>query len=126
MAACDIMIKYQSSNYQFYYSVLHLNFFAFLHHWRSCTLFFSLSEKCQNIFNLCSLSQATVTLQVSYIPPPGMVPTFQPPPHPEAQHTPVELDTVTGQNTHVLLEDAKVSLPRFYFTNICLLRAASL
>ncbi|XP_043099944.1 dysferlin isoform X8 [Puntigrus tetrazona] len=38
---------------------------------------------------------ATVTLQVSYIPPPGMTPIFQPPPQPEAQHTPVELDTVT-------------------------------
>ncbi|XP_059384657.1 dysferlin-like isoform X9 [Carassius carassius] len=38
---------------------------------------------------------ATVTLQVSYIPPPGMAPIFQPPPQPEAQHTPVELDTVT-------------------------------
>uniref|UniRef100_A0A671MDC5 Dysferlin-like n=1 Tax=Sinocyclocheilus anshuiensis TaxID=1608454 RepID=A0A671MDC5_9TELE len=41
---------------------------------------------------------ATVTLQVSYIPPPGMAPIFQPPPQPEAQHTPVELDTVTGQS----------------------------
>ncbi|XP_072543801.1 dysferlin isoform X3 [Salminus brasiliensis] len=40
---------------------------------------------------------ATVTLQVSYIPPPGMAPIFQPPPQPEPQHssTPVELDTVT-------------------------------
>ncbi|XP_050970047.1 dysferlin isoform X11 [Labeo rohita] len=38
---------------------------------------------------------ATVTLQVSYIPPPGMAPIFQPPPQPEAVHTPVELDTVT-------------------------------
>lgn len=41
--------------------------------------------------------QATVTLQISYIPPPGMYPIFQPPPLPEATiHTPVELDTVTG------------------------------
>uniref|UniRef100_A0A673IZ38 Dysferlin-like n=1 Tax=Sinocyclocheilus rhinocerous TaxID=307959 RepID=A0A673IZ38_9TELE len=38
---------------------------------------------------------ATVNLQVSYIPPPGMAPIFQPHPQPEAQHTPVELDTVT-------------------------------
>ncbi|XP_066536467.1 dysferlin isoform X2 [Hoplias malabaricus] len=40
---------------------------------------------------------ATVTLQVSYIPPPGMVPVVQPPSLPEPQHssTPVELDTVT-------------------------------
>ncbi|XP_049338123.1 dysferlin isoform X2 [Astyanax mexicanus] len=40
---------------------------------------------------------ATVTLQVSYIPPPGMAPIFQPPPQPEPQHssTPIELDTVT-------------------------------
>uniref|UniRef100_A0A8C2K2P4 Dysferlin n=1 Tax=Cyprinus carpio TaxID=7962 RepID=A0A8C2K2P4_CYPCA len=38
---------------------------------------------------------ATVTLQISYIPPPGMAPIFQPPPQPEAQHNPVELDTVT-------------------------------
>ncbi|XP_037402227.1 dysferlin isoform X3 [Pygocentrus nattereri] len=40
---------------------------------------------------------ATVTLQVSYIPPPGMAPIFQPPPQPEPLHssTPVELDTVT-------------------------------
>uniref|UniRef100_A0A671NPU5 C2 domain-containing protein n=1 Tax=Sinocyclocheilus anshuiensis TaxID=1608454 RepID=A0A671NPU5_9TELE len=43
---------------------------------------------------------ATVTLQVSYIPPPGMAPIFQPPPQPEAQHTPVELDTVTGQSAN--------------------------
>uniref|UniRef100_A0A8B9K172 Dysferlin, limb girdle muscular dystrophy 2B (autosomal recessive) n=1 Tax=Astyanax mexicanus TaxID=7994 RepID=A0A8B9K172_ASTMX len=41
--------------------------------------------------------KATVTLQVSYIPPPGMAPIFQPPPQPEPQHssTPIELDTVT-------------------------------
>ncbi|XP_029931461.1 dysferlin isoform X2 [Myripristis murdjan] len=40
---------------------------------------------------------ATLTLQVSYIPPPGAAPIFQPPPQPEAlQHNPnVELDTVT-------------------------------
>ncbi|XP_030635858.1 dysferlin isoform X2 [Chanos chanos] len=38
---------------------------------------------------------ATVTLQISYTPPPGMAPVFQPPPQPEAVHTPVELDTVT-------------------------------
>uniref|UniRef100_A0A671MDE0 Dysferlin-like n=1 Tax=Sinocyclocheilus anshuiensis TaxID=1608454 RepID=A0A671MDE0_9TELE len=53
------------------------------------------------IFYLCSLFQATVTLQVSYIPPPGMAPIFQPPPQPEAQHTPVELDTVTGQSANI-------------------------
>ncbi|XP_076829494.1 dysferlin isoform X4 [Brachyhypopomus gauderio] len=38
---------------------------------------------------------ATVTLQVSYIPPPGMTPIMQPPPQPEVQHNPPELDTVT-------------------------------
>ncbi|XP_029108966.1 dysferlin isoform X4 [Scleropages formosus] len=38
---------------------------------------------------------ATLTLQVSYIPPPGMAPVFQPSAPPEAQHTPQELDTVT-------------------------------
>ncbi|KAL4660943.1 dysferlin [Arapaima gigas] len=38
---------------------------------------------------------ATLTLQVSYIPPPGMAPVFQPPAPPEAQHTPQEPDTVT-------------------------------
>ncbi|XP_058250619.1 dysferlin isoform X2 [Hemibagrus wyckioides] len=38
---------------------------------------------------------ATVTLQVSYIPPPGMAPIFQPPPQPETPHNTVELDTVT-------------------------------
>uniref|UniRef100_A0A8B9K0I1 Dysferlin, limb girdle muscular dystrophy 2B (autosomal recessive) n=1 Tax=Astyanax mexicanus TaxID=7994 RepID=A0A8B9K0I1_ASTMX len=45
--------------------------------------------------------QATVTLQVSYIPPPGMAPIFQPPPQPEPQHssTPIELDTVTGNDS---------------------------
>ncbi|KAA0723189.1 Dysferlin Dystrophy-associated fer-1-like protein [Triplophysa tibetana] len=42
-----------------------------------------------------NITGATVTLQVSYIPPPGMAPIFQPPPHPEAQHNLVELDTVT-------------------------------
>ncbi|XP_057205584.1 dysferlin isoform X4 [Triplophysa rosa] len=42
-----------------------------------------------------NITGATVTLQVSYIPPPGMAPIFQPPPQPEAQHPPVELDTVT-------------------------------
>ncbi|MCJ8731563.1 hypothetical protein PDJAM_G00200870 [Pangasius djambal] len=38
---------------------------------------------------------ATVTLQVSYIPPPGMAPIFQPPPQPETPHNTSELDTVT-------------------------------
>ncbi|TSL34631.1 Dysferlin [Bagarius yarrelli] len=38
---------------------------------------------------------ATVTLQVSYIPPPGMAPIFHPPPQPESSHNTVELDTVT-------------------------------
>ncbi|XP_056605421.1 dysferlin isoform X7 [Triplophysa dalaica] len=42
-----------------------------------------------------NITGATVTLQVSYLPPPGMAPIFQPPPQPEAQHNPVELDTVT-------------------------------
>ncbi|XP_077084356.1 dysferlin isoform X5 [Siphateles boraxobius] len=53
---------------------------------------------------------ATVTLQVSYIPPPGMVPIFQPPPHPEAQHTPVELDTVTVFSLDTLGEDDTESM----------------
>ncbi|XP_063757094.1 dysferlin isoform X2 [Eleginops maclovinus] len=41
---------------------------------------------------------ATLTLQVSYLPPPGAAPIFQLPPHPEAlpHHNPgVEMDTVT-------------------------------
>ncbi|KAI5609942.1 dysferlin isoform X9 [Silurus asotus] len=38
---------------------------------------------------------ATVTLQVSYIPPPGMAPIFQHPQLPETPHNTVELDTVT-------------------------------
>ncbi|XP_035375572.1 dysferlin isoform X3 [Electrophorus electricus] len=38
---------------------------------------------------------ATVTLQVSYIPPPGTTPIFTHTPQPETQHNPPELDTVT-------------------------------
>uniref|UniRef100_A0A8C2JZ49 Dysferlin n=1 Tax=Cyprinus carpio TaxID=7962 RepID=A0A8C2JZ49_CYPCA len=53
---------------------------------------------------------ATVTLQISYIPPPGMAPIFQPPPQPEAQHNPVELDTVTGQSFHSVFEDTESML----------------
>ncbi|XP_058637231.1 dysferlin isoform X11 [Onychostoma macrolepis] len=53
---------------------------------------------------------ATVTLQVSYIPPPGMAPIFQPPPQPEAQHTPVELDTVTVFSLDTMGEDDTESM----------------
>ncbi|KAM4611912.1 LOW QUALITY PROTEIN: dysferlin [Polymixia lowei] len=45
-----------------------------------------------------NITGATLSLQVSYIPPPGSAPIFQPPPQPEApQHNnpSVELDTVT-------------------------------
>ncbi|XP_028856711.1 dysferlin isoform X9 [Denticeps clupeoides] len=38
---------------------------------------------------------ATVTLQISYIPPPGMAPVFVPPLPQEPQHASVELDTMT-------------------------------
>ncbi|XP_073692733.1 dysferlin [Garra rufa] len=53
---------------------------------------------------------ATVTLQVSYIPPPGMAPIFQPPPQPEAVHTPVELDTVTVFSLDTMGEDDTESM----------------
>uniref|UniRef100_A0A4W4HLX6 C2 domain-containing protein n=1 Tax=Electrophorus electricus TaxID=8005 RepID=A0A4W4HLX6_ELEEL len=43
--------------------------------------------------------QATVTLQVSYIPPPGTTPIFTHTPQPETQHNPPELDTVTGNSS---------------------------
>ncbi|XP_031440448.1 dysferlin isoform X3 [Clupea harengus] len=53
---------------------------------------------------------ATVTLQVSYIPPPGMSPIFQPPPQPEAVHNPVELDTVTVFSMDTMGEDDTESM----------------
>ncbi|XP_073716069.1 dysferlin isoform X3 [Misgurnus anguillicaudatus] len=53
---------------------------------------------------------ATITLQVSYIPPPGVHPIFQPPPQPEAQHNPVELDTVTVFSMDTLGEDDTESM----------------
>ncbi|XP_062850252.1 dysferlin isoform X3 [Trichomycterus rosablanca] len=54
---------------------------------------------------------ATVTLQVSYIPPPGMAPFFQPPPQPEATiHTPVELDTVTVFSLDTMEEEDTESM----------------
>uniref|UniRef100_A0A672J593 Dysferlin, limb girdle muscular dystrophy 2B (autosomal recessive) n=1 Tax=Salarias fasciatus TaxID=181472 RepID=A0A672J593_SALFA len=43
--------------------------------------------------------QATLSLQISYLPPPGSAPVFQPPPHPETlphSNPNVELDTVTS------------------------------
>lgn len=52
------------------------------------------------------LIQATLTMQVSYIPPPGSVPTFQlPHPHePLPYGNPaVEMDTVTSNNLVVIL-----------------------
>lgn len=45
------------------------------------------------------MPQATLTLQVSYIPPPGSAPIFQPPHQPEVlphNNPSVELDTVTS------------------------------
>lgn len=51
---------------------------------------------------LCSCPiQATLTMQVSYIPPPGSAPIFQPshPPEPLPYSNPsVEMDTVTSKN----------------------------
>ncbi|XP_047438026.1 dysferlin isoform X1 [Mugil cephalus] len=56
---------------------------------------------------------ATLTLQVSYIPPPGSVPIFQPPHQPEALHhnnPSVELDTVTMISLDTLGEEDTESM----------------
>ncbi|XP_067379390.1 dysferlin isoform X11 [Channa argus] len=56
---------------------------------------------------------ATLTLQVSYIPPPGLAPVFQPPPQPEALHhnnPSVELDTVTVISLDTLGEEDTESM----------------
>ncbi|XP_078137887.1 LOW QUALITY PROTEIN: dysferlin [Centroberyx gerrardi] len=56
---------------------------------------------------------ATLTLQVSYIPPPGAAPIFQPPPQPEAlQHNNpgVELDTITMISLDTMGEDDTESM----------------
>ncbi|KAJ8392183.1 hypothetical protein AAFF_G00077510 [Aldrovandia affinis] len=53
---------------------------------------------------------ATVCLQISYFPPPGMAPIFQPPPQPEAQHTPLELDTVTVYSLDTMGEEDTESM----------------
>ncbi|XP_035282106.1 dysferlin isoform X7 [Anguilla anguilla] len=53
---------------------------------------------------------ATVCLQISYFPPPGMVPIFQPPPQPEPMHSPVELDTVTVYSIDTMGEDDTESM----------------
>ncbi|XP_060730490.1 dysferlin isoform X3 [Tachysurus vachellii] len=53
---------------------------------------------------------ATVTLQVSYIPPPGMAPIFLPPPQPETPHNTVELDTVTVFSLDTMGDDDTESM----------------
>ncbi|XP_034020743.1 dysferlin isoform X3 [Thalassophryne amazonica] len=55
---------------------------------------------------------ATLTLQISYLPPPGSAPVFQPPSQPEAlQHNPsVELDTVTMVSLDTLGEEDTESM----------------
>lgn len=56
---------------------------------------------------------ATLTLQVSYIPPPGAAPIFQPPPQPEAlphNNPSVELDTVTMISLDTLGEEDTESM----------------
>ncbi|XP_008293915.1 dysferlin isoform X1 [Stegastes partitus] len=56
---------------------------------------------------------ATLTLQVSYIPPPGSAPVFQPPPPPEAlphNNPSVELDTVTVISLDTLGEEDTESM----------------
>ncbi|KAM6949272.1 LOW QUALITY PROTEIN: dysferlin [Aplochiton taeniatus] len=55
---------------------------------------------------------ATLSLQVSYIPPPGAVPVYQPPPQPEAPfHNPnVELDTITMISMDTMGEDDTASM----------------
>ncbi|XP_069570882.1 dysferlin isoform X3 [Brachyistius frenatus] len=56
---------------------------------------------------------ATLTLQVSYLPPPGAAPIFQPPPPPEAlphNNPSVELDTVTMISLDTLGEEDTESM----------------
>ncbi|XP_056156157.1 dysferlin [Lampris incognitus] len=56
---------------------------------------------------------ATLSLQVSYIPPPGLAPVFQPPPQPEAlQHNNpnVELDTITMISVDTMGEEDTESM----------------
>uniref|UniRef100_A0A8C4H5S9 Dysferlin, limb girdle muscular dystrophy 2B (autosomal recessive) n=1 Tax=Dicentrarchus labrax TaxID=13489 RepID=A0A8C4H5S9_DICLA len=56
---------------------------------------------------------ATLTLQVSYVPPPGMAPVFQPPHQPEAlahNNPNVELDTVTLISQDTLGEEDTESM----------------
>lgn len=59
------------------------------------------------ITQLCSCSmQATLTMQVSYIPPPGSAPIFQPPHPPEPlpySNPSVEMDTVTSKKNLSLI-----------------------
>ncbi|XP_034146168.1 dysferlin isoform X4 [Esox lucius] len=60
---------------------------------------------------------ATLSLQVSYIPPPGMTPFFQPPPQPEAREKPVELDTVTVFSLDTMGEEDTESMLRMEQTD---------
>ncbi|KAJ8268835.1 hypothetical protein COCON_G00114420 [Conger conger] len=53
---------------------------------------------------------ATICLQISYFPPPGMAPMVQPPPLPEPPHTPLELDTVTVYSIDTLGEEDTESM----------------
>ncbi|KAJ8262602.1 hypothetical protein GJAV_G00168250 [Gymnothorax javanicus] len=53
---------------------------------------------------------ATICLQISYFPPPGMAPIVQPPIQPEAQLTPVELDTVTVYSVDTMGEEDTESM----------------
>lgn len=59
------------------------------------------------ITQLCSCPiQATLTMQVSYIPPPGSAPIFQPPHPPEPlpySNPAMEMDTVTSKNLLLIL-----------------------
>lgn len=68
--------------------------------------------------SLC-LHQATLSLQVSYIPPPGLAPVFQPPHQPESvphNNPTVELDTVTSNVlSHLLHTMCIISLIYIYF-----------
>uniref|UniRef100_A0A8C3ACN5 Dysferlin, limb girdle muscular dystrophy 2B (autosomal recessive) n=1 Tax=Cyclopterus lumpus TaxID=8103 RepID=A0A8C3ACN5_CYCLU len=62
-----------------------------------------------------NITGATLTLQVSYIPPPGSAAVFQPPPHPEApshnnNNPNVELDTVTMISMDTLDEEDTESM----------------
>ncbi|XP_028657297.1 dysferlin isoform X3 [Erpetoichthys calabaricus] len=53
---------------------------------------------------------ATILLQISYIPPPGAAPVFSPPAPPEAQHGPIELDSVTDTAGEEETEDQAESI----------------